>query len=642
MSQIRIFPHTLLRTAGLPMQVVMQFSAEWQDMERTLSQAQEELQQLENNFQALLDQEMDRIPPSALRSRLYKIRQKFFQKRKIPSQTDLLGLPEVFSAHTAQLLRQRKLVISLEEDYQGQYEYRFYKTFAHLRRWSMRPKVQRALLFASPDLLLQLPKLYKYPIKTWRKKERQIAYSLGHYVLRAATKTSPFSHLTTVSAEPWENPGPAFPFDYQQSLATPNAGLLPPLYAVLLQSEEFCEQLQLVLNPCIVSADQDHYQWLFFDGAQESFQKSEQNPILKALIHFFIEKNRMASYPAVLRWLMEATEAEPDAAKPYLRELVDLGFLAWDLPEKGMSAGWAGRLYQFLGTLPPTPLISETAQLLNWLRTTQRTLAHQPIPDIHDALEAGAAMVQAFFKKYQVPFDLPVAQLFYNDVETVVNSMLPAESLRQVVTELAQYWLAAAVCEDSPLRTALTVFYEKQYENRPSVPFLSFCEDFLANPGKKDTTPQSAQPHRGNMGGLFQFYLENGDWHAVVNALYPGGGKMMARWLHLLSPQLQQDLKQWAADRPAMPFPWQGWHNASFQHQIPGPNVIVPEMRLARPDPGYLLGDLRVQKTPTGIALFADKKPIEWTDLGLEAPASRPPVAQILLQLGLPRVSVAV
>nr|MBP6827348.1 hypothetical protein [Saprospiraceae bacterium] len=141
---------------------------------------------------------------------------------------------------------------------------------------------------------------------------------------------------------------------------------------------------------------------------------------------------------------------------------------------------------------------------------------------------------------------------------------------------------------------------------------------------------------RGKAGALLQiFKKETGEYGAVVNGLFPGGGKLFARWLHLFPAQFQHLLAEW---NDAVPFPWQGWSNANFQPAAKN-TLSVPDGRMAAKAGGRqaILGNIMVRRINDLLQLFDNetKEVIQLTDLGLEAAELRPASMQVLQCLGM-------
>jgi hypothetical protein len=504
--------------------------------------------------------------------------------------------------------------------------------------------LQRALLFSSHDLLHRLPGFIRTPADQFKKKERQIALSVWQYATRAMVKTSPFSRLTTVSIYNLDHPEPASPFDGLKSAVTPNVALLPVFHHVLLREPAFYRSLKITLNPSISQPQpgpNGQWTWLYFNGEQESFQHLKANPVTGLIAQVLVDAGRLLAFPALLATLSDAVDADREALEQYFFELIDTGFLEWELPVHGLEAGWCGSLYQYLGFLPAEPVIVETAALLQWLRTAARTLQFLPVE------EAAAAQVETFrqltdyFEKYGAPMpQIPVEHVFFEDVTQPATGDIPGTFAKQACAELSERISAEPFLRLPPLKSAVWAFARQQMQPGGQMNFLDFANEFLSHPPAVETGER--YPNRpGKIGIVAQMFQENGVWRAVLNGLYPGGGKMYARWLHLFPEYVRDRVGDWLRADGAIAFPWQGWSNVNFQPLKTAVSVRVPENRIAG-GKSVLLGDLSVRLDENGPVLTDGENILHMTDLGLEGPQTRPPVMQVLWQLGVPYVSIEV
>lgn len=85
-------------------------------------------------------------------------------------------------------------------------------------------------------------------------------------------------------------------------------------------------------------------------------------------------------------------------------ELVYAGKLKWIFPTSTSDPSWASKLYQYLGFLEGgsrEPLITETAFLLQWLRTAVRTLPFQEVSVAIETMEEIERQLKAYFERNQ-------------------------------------------------------------------------------------------------------------------------------------------------------------------------------------------------------------------------------------------------
>lgn len=656
-----VSPLQLTRSAGLPFARLSALAADLRPTEQVVQHSRQSWSDRTIEVQAAFDALLAALPLSPLRTAVYRARRDFFQRRRLPDTRFWDGMPAAAALSEAleHYRASEQALRAAEAAWEQQYAEAVHGGYAMLQAIAREPEFQRALLFASHSLLEQLPRFAETPVRDFTKKERQIALAVLQYATRMATKTAPLSRFARVSisvsaaSEPDEAP------DFGKAVTTPNVALLEALYALLLRHPVFYRSLPLTLNPCIAAAGAAAYAWVYFDGEQESFQHLEANPALDFLCETLLNNRRQMPFEALLTALAAATEAGRDQAEAWLLELADVGFLEWVLPEPGLSADWCSGLYRYLGFLPAEPLIVDTAALLQWLRSTARVLPYQSVPEAIAAQRATAEQVRGYFERWSAPTPpIPPEQLFYEDVEVPdVAQVVP----KSVLDQLADAWRERSDLPLPAARAAFAGFVRETVRPGQPVAFLELARAFLEQQrsgnlarnalGHGDERQASRSTRVGlppeQVGALVQVFEQQGKPMAVVNALYPGGGKLFARWLHLFSPNVLRAWRAWANSRPGTAalaaFPWQGYFNANLQPALTDNALAVPGGRM-RPPAGrqhFLLGNLEVAVEDDRAVLRdrASGRSLVLTDLGLEAAETRPPVMRLLGQIGVPYVS---
>ncbi len=664
-----VLPLMLIRSAGLPFARVATLAPDWQTLETAVQVGRTHLADCASELQTAFDAALSACTDPALRTAVYNARRDFFQRRRLPVpalEVRLTDRPE--ASELARSIRHYRAgateLLAAETAYTAHYEATVDEAYRQLQGLAREPEFQRALLFSSHALLEQLPRFAETPVGQFAKKERQTALAVLQYATRMATKTTPLSRFATVAlaqtsdVEAAETPLPdAWPEEtptFGKSIVTPNVALLEALYAVLLNDPTFIRALPLALNPCITRVTESAYVWLFHNGALEHFQEAEADPVLDFIAGMLLENQRQMPFEKLVETIVATTDLERDLTEAYLIQLADVGFLEWVLPISGLSADWCSSLYRFLGFLPAEPLIVDAAALLQWLRTAARTLAYLPAPDAIAAQRDAAAQVQAFFERWEAtPPPVPAEQLFYEDTETgfAAETLFFTEVPQMLLDQLAEAWRHRPKKPVPQSRAAFVSFVLEKTRTGQTVGFLEVARAFLENKIPDEPAPsvvvQTDEPDK--IGTLFQVFWENDRPCAVVNALYPGGGKMFARWLHLFPQRAGQTLRDWQAvklknQNSKLAFPWQGYFNANLQPALVADVLSVPGGRV-QPGAGgqsFLLGNLDVT-TENGALVLRDRvsgQPIELNDLGLEAPETRPPVLRLLWALGVPYSSL--
>lgn len=659
-----VFPLILIRAAGLPSSTLDPLRGDFSASFHQLHNLSQHEKQLHKAAAQAMTEALTTLLESPLRTLIYNLRKAHHHRRHAHAQSlfarlpathpDWPGIAQLHATYTAW----QEAVLKKNEA-----ESHIRHTHEHLTHSSLlaiqtlakqNDTLHRALLFSSHHLLRALPGFAQKPLADWGKKERAIALSLTEYLSRGVWKTVPLSRWATVGV--WRlNPSPdgsggqvehnaaSPPPSFPKPLLTPNVALLPLLYEVLLREPAFYRSLNVALNPSYMPDTG----WLYFDGERESFQQLATSLTAQWVAETLLETDRQMPFVGLLSRLEEAADATPEALQNLVFELIDIGLLEWQVPERGLSPSWSNNLYQYLGYLPSAQVITDAAFLLQWLRTAARAIPFQTVEAAQATQHETLTQVSAFFKKYDCPVPpLAVEQLFYEDVEQSVAVVVPPEAVEQVMQDLAACWQQQEAHPQPPFRARLFDFARRTLTPGEAAGFLSFCRSFLEEDflEKNAMRPLLTAPrHRGKVGATLQFFQEkNGEWRAAVNGLFPGGGKLFARWLHLLPTHFREAAERWAGE--AVQFGWQGWSNANFQPMLALDSLALPGGKTA-PKPGRSalpLADFVVRLSEAGIPQLVHShsgKPMACTDLGLEAPDTRPPAMQVLWHLTVPYVS---
>ncbi|MCC6411125.1 MAG: hypothetical protein IT270_05680, partial [Saprospiraceae bacterium] len=333
------------------------------------------------------------------------------------------------------------------------------------------------------------------------------------------------------------------------------------------------------------------------------------------------------------------------------------------LPVDGFSASWCGQLYQYLGFLPSSPFITDALNLLNWLRTTARILPHQPPEKVRELQVEACTQWHDFFQRWSsVAPPVSPEQIFYEDLEWSAGMSVPEKDLDSWKQHLRKLFSQRPQVPLSLLHRRMLACWNLHFSGQEDVDFTTFCRVFLSEGSEQgaEGSEQKAEGGRqGEEGGgqetegseqwdetvplgvLMQPFFENGQWMTVVNGLFVGGGKLAARWLHLFPPAERERLEQWHKTLKLDLFPSQGWYNANFQPQPQNRLLRTPGARWKQQTNEIRLGDIRVRLKGPGLELrYPDGSPVFFTDLGLEAPETRPPAMQLLYHLTVPTVGI--
>lgn len=649
----------LLRSAGLPFAALHDIQGDFAPLLEILTHAQAQLDTARNALLTAFDASLSALPEGPSRTQVYNARKHFFQKNTLKYPEQWANLPTLAQKADEWTVAQTA-VHEAQTAFAAAYDRTTERALVTLQNWAQYPEFQRALLFSSHVLLGQIPAFVAAPVAEFGKKERHAAEGILRYATRMATRTTPLTRWATVNWQapdstpeftfPWENEAPETNRRYSADTVgdvdkivkiTPNAALLNAFYDVLLQYPVFRNALKVQLNPLLhLDETAEQYRWWYYNGSEEALQQMPARPILRFLEQQWAANPQPVSLGILVNTLAEATETDAERAEAYLAELLEMGFLEWILPENGLSPSWCGRLYQFLGFIEggsSHPVITEAAFLLQWLRTAARTIPFQPVEEAAQTQREALQQVQLYFEKYLgVAPPIPVEQLFFEDVATTGNAPFFDENAAKNAIETL--FAQRIHLELSTLRSRITRLL---HEHGPLRVLDIFAALQTSTPTNDAPVVVSARPVEVPVGALLQPFSEGGNTGFVLNALFPGGGKLLGRWLHLFDAKATEAVKAQHRDCPHLyALNWYHAFNANMHPPVAARTVQLPGV--AATAGGIKVGDLMARRTADGhLELFnpTDQNLVFWADLGLEEASSRPLLLQILLLLGQPPLS---
>lgn len=604
--------HYVYRRAGFPFEWIERLCITGVDAaDEAVSVAAQASDAAAIHLRKVFDQLLADTPESTLRTRLYNARKAFFQKKKLP--LGLKGYFELLDKAVAGYENAADTLLKAEARAEALWAEGLTQGYAVLQEAARTEDFQRGLLFSSHSLLDRLPVFLQTPPEQFSAKEHQIALGVARYLVRGATRCVPLSHWAVVAVP--EQPEQGI-FPQKTIKVTPNVALLDAFYAILLNESSFYRSLQVRLNPSLKTVGSGQLRWWFFNGTEEAVQQTGSNGPTEFIVEWLEERARCAPWADLADALADAADTSPDIAEKHLFQYTDTGLLEWVLPERGTSPSWAGRLYQYIGTLSrPAKVLEEAAFTLQWLRTAARTLPFQNVAEARQTIQNTAAQLQTFFSNYGAELPpIPLEQLFYEDVMVVGSEVLPEWVRAELFDAVAEIWNTAPPRPLSPLRKKLA-------------------------PHAPERTPLPLTRSLGMT--LRPFRNASGDWNAVLETLHPASGKLLGRWLHLLPSQYTEQLQSDYRQLPdTVVLTWHQRFNANI-HPALTPNCLqLPGD--GRPAEGLLLSDCDIEHTPEGnihLVYRPEGRPVWLTDPGLEAFESRPRLIKLLLLAGTPRIS---
>lgn len=641
----------LLRAAGLPFDRLSSLSADWKTADTAVAVGETRMSDLAVKLQMAFDQALNALDGLPVRTVVYNARRAFFTRRKLPAGATLealqasAGLPgmDALLECLQNYTRAQSHLQEARNQYAAQYQEVLEAGFRHLQLLVAEPDLQRALLFTSHSLLRQLPGFVNKPPEKWDKKDRQTALSLLQYTCRMVAKTSPMSYWTTVSIQ--EISGDTSTEQTPAISVAPNVALLEFMYSFLLQDPVFFRSLDIVLNPCIIDVPENNLQWLVSREGSERFQEAAAEPVLQLITDLMLRHGRCIPFQSLVQQLAGQVDATIPDLEAHILQLVEVGLLEWELPVPGFSPDWCVALHSYLSTLSDSITIQATQRLLQVMVRTANRLHTVSVQEAIMLQNDVLQQVQAYFSVSQATAPpIPVEQVFYTDVSRPVALDIPQKITARLAGQLRECWQECTEVSLPAERAAVYSFAQGAIKPGETIGFQEFARAYLAAEHPQPASFKLKAVSGGRVGALLQVFRQEDRWQAVVNGLFPGGGKMFARWLPLFSPAVSDALKEWQMRQPGLsPFPWQGYFNANFQPCPAEQTGRVPGGRLRAKDSDreLVLGNIDVTLLD-GLPVLVDRssgRQVIWTDLGLEAPEARPPAMRLLWYLGLPYVS---
>ncbi|MFN4256846.1 MAG: lantibiotic dehydratase [Saprospiraceae bacterium] len=645
----KLLPLTLIRAGGLPFEMLAALGRDWSANLENWQNAQQNLRDKTDVLHRTLSHLLEILPENAARTAVYNARKNLFQQKKA-DWARLLAFQDGSAAWADVQMAARGLAEAEQsradalQSFESQWNETLLDNYAHLQNAAAHPVLQRGLLFASHELLRRLPDFRAAQPGNFDKKTRGTALAVYQYLARAAAKTSPFAHFSTVHltrlGDANEDDAPPF----EKVAVVPNVAVLEALYEMLLAYPVFYQSLSVRLNPFIVK-QLPVYEFLYFDGENESFQQLTADAVVDFVVETLLENERQMPFAALQNRLAETVEAPPERLERFLLDLADIGFLDWDWPEKGWSAGWPGGLMNFLGHLPAEPVVVETAALLQWLRGAARALAFQEVPAASQTQAEATEKLRAHFAEFggKMP-PLSPEQVFYADVAAPAKSDFGTETefpdLLRTFPKAVSDWL--------PPRPAPPI---NQLTEQPT-DLPTFFKNWQAQKIENQLVETNFSPNpfdeTRHLGLLFQpFRGTDGQLCAVLNAWFPGGGRMFGRWLPLFSETAERELRDWCTEMTKSEngiahFAALGWHNANFHPLLHEKSLDWPGGRSRKSPQNLLAGTLSVAEINGRARLIEPEtgRPLQLVDPGLESWQSRTAAARMLLNLGVPKVSL--
>jgi len=415
---IEIFPHSLVRYAGMNYQVFDSFKLKGS---KGILQKDHQMKAAKTKLKALICDGLFELitlqTDDVLRQQLINLKRQVFNHKKVNPQK-LEELLEIFSAEL-RLDFQNYMQVSqnMETFHQTNtlnYQQLMIEQSRRLQELAMDTNLQNGLLLSSPVLLDQLPGYLQKEPASFRQKELRIEFSLLRYLTRMCFKTSPFSTFTYTGMMQLAGKETAIPSPLAKAVKNSlrlNNALFEYLKSILIHHPGVNELLTVKLNKT-ATLKADKIQFLVNFNNVESFQLLPASGVQLLVFNYLKEAKESINVKELANYMAYAVEeANYTSIKNYLLKLVAAGLLEAGMETSGIDPQWNHKLLNFFTKLESSePAVFQIIYLFKQLQQYQLAYAKGDTTKRKLILAYAEKTVAAVFQKLQAEAGLPLSR----------------------------------------------------------------------------------------------------------------------------------------------------------------------------------------------------------------------------------------
>lgn len=392
---MKLFPYTMIRISGGPFEKLesLNLNDSIQIID-SISGYKEKLTALKHTISDELYHAIPGQKDQDIQNFLLTIRRDIFNERSISAENVkrvTSHLPESLAEKIENYRQIREKINALWQKGETLFPGEVTTARQKLRALAKNEDLQKGLLLSSQSLFKRIPGYVKKdPHKKMKKKDFQTERGLTKYISRMYGKTSPFSTFTNLvigKITGTDKPGPQSP-----------KRQISPLLRIKIDEEKKPEvlnhirlnnylykylKLLLTKNPNMVryflirpnptlKKNEDHYLFLTNVDNIEAFQRIPANPALEVFLTLASEKKEGIVYKELVHTIIknEYIDAPAEDLENFINQLIDYGFLEFNIGVSGIDPDWDYELTKQLNPLADhLPLIKD---LLGTLKTIRR------------------------------------------------------------------------------------------------------------------------------------------------------------------------------------------------------------------------------------------------------------------------------
>jgi hypothetical protein len=364
----RLFPHFLLRVAGLPTNDLPDMRASrTARLLREMARLSGRLDEASPAIIAWIEREVPRIPSDALRNGLIQYKRDLFNRRfpKLRAEHFEQVLPPELTERMKCWERDHGKIRALQEEAKAVFETELMKSRKQLQRLSAHPNLLLGIALTSQELFEKAVKYIRTPVEKQKSRLRKVEYSLSKFVSRAAVKTSPFSTFTAVGLGTWDEQAEysevRLPSVRHRSYAEINHANILRVAEGLLGHPEVKRQMRYKVNETLIidggrvkyirRVDDSRLRPRVFKTLETPVSLDANPAILLVLGQFESAPRRELPYPELVRRLMAAGRFREEQLHAFLDQLISLQILVPCVERHEQTPDITGHVIRWLDTL---------------------------------------------------------------------------------------------------------------------------------------------------------------------------------------------------------------------------------------------------------------------------------------------------
>ncbi|AMQ01766.1 hypothetical protein AY601_4948 [Pedobacter cryoconitis] len=415
---IEIFPHSLVRYAGMNYQVFDSFKLKGS---KGILQKDHQMKAAKTKLKALICDGLFELitlqTDDLLRQQLINLKRQVFNDKKVNPQKleELLGLfPADLTLDFHNYLQVSQNMETFHQTNTLNYQQLLMEQSKKLQELAMDPHLQNGLLLSSPVLLEQLPGYLQKEPASFRQKELRIEFSLLRYLTRMCFKTSPFSTFTYTGIMQLADNGAVIPSPMAKAVKNSlrlNNALFEYLKSILIHHPGVNELLTVKLNKT-ATIKAGKIQFLVNFNNIESFQLLPASGLQLLVFNYFNSAQESINIKELANYMAYAVEeANYTSIKNYLLKLVAAGLLEVGMETSGIDPQWSLKLLNFFTKLESSePAVLQIIYLFKQLQQYQLAYAKGDTAKRKLILAYAEKTVAAVFQKLQAEAGLPLSR----------------------------------------------------------------------------------------------------------------------------------------------------------------------------------------------------------------------------------------